>query len=104
MKIKEGILKDNEISLETLEVNLDNTTLLILQGYGGFVMCGDLDVNIYNSLKMKERKFICFKAVGVKTLEQLYEAEIADVCDYATTLGITKGMTVKDGFKVLSKK
>lgn len=104
MKIKEGILKDNEISLETLEVALDNTTLLILEGYGGFAMCGALDVNIYNTPKMKERKVICFKAVGVKTLEQLYEAEINDVSEYAISLGIYKGMKVKDGFEILSKK
>ena len=104
MRIKEGILKDNDISLETLEVALDNTTLLILEGYGGFAMCGALDVNIYNTPKMKERKVVCFKAVGVKTLEQLYEAEIYDLSEYAMSLGINKGMKVKDGFEILSKK
>lgn len=104
MKIKEGILKDNDISLETLEVYLDNTTLLILQGYGGFAMCGALDVEIYNTPKMKERKVICFKAVGVKTLEELYEAEIYDLSDYAKSLGVAEGMKVKDGFEIISKK
>lgn len=104
MKIKEGILKDNDISLETLEVYLDNTTLLILQGYGGFAMCGALDVNIYNTPKMKDRKVICFKAVGVKTLEELYEAKIYELSDYAKSLGITEGMKVKDGFEIISKK
>ena len=104
MRVKEGILKDNDISLETLEVNLDNTTLLILHGYNAFAMCGALDTNIYNTPKMKDRKVICFKAVGVKTLEELYEAKIADLSDYAKSLGIDKGMYIKDAYKIISKK
>lgn len=104
MRVKEGILKDKGISLETLEVSLDNTTLLILQGYGGFAMCGALDVGIYNTPKMKERKVVCFKAVGVKTLEQLYEAEIYEASEYAKSIGITEGMKVKDGFEILAEK
>ncbi len=104
MRIKEGVLKDDVLTLESLEVELDHTTLLILSGYGGFAMCGALDVGIYNTEKMKERKVICFKAVGVKTLEQLYEAPIVDLSDYARSLNIAEGMKVKDGFKILAEK
>ena len=53
MIIKEGLIKDNSIRLETLEVVLDGTTLLILSGYGAFAMCGALNVDIYNTEKMK---------------------------------------------------
>ena len=34
VRIKEGILKDGSIELETLEVMMPGTTLLILEGYG----------------------------------------------------------------------
>ena len=104
MIVKEGILKDNDIFLETLEVNLGNTTLLILHGYNAFAMCGALDTNIYNTPKMKDRRVICFKAIGVKTLEELYEARIADLSDYAKTIGLEKGMYIKDAYKIISKK
>lgn len=104
MRIKEGILKDNDISLETLEVFLDNTTLLILQGYNAFAMCGALDVDIYNSPKMKARNVVCFKAVGVKTLEELYEAEIADLSASAIDAGLQKGMRINHAFQILSEK
>lgn len=104
MRVKEGILKDNDISLETLEVSLDNTTLLILQGYNAFAMCGALDVKIYNTPRMMERNVICFKAVGVKTLEELYEAEIADLSASAIASGLQKGMKIKNAFEILSEK
>lgn len=104
MRIKEGILRDDSISLETLEVELPGTTLLILEGYGAFAMCGALDVNIYNSEKMLSRKVICMKTVGVKTLEELYEAKITDCCKYAQALDITPGMYIKDAFKKLCEK
>ena len=103
VRIKEGILKDGNIELETLEVMLPGTTLLILEGYGAFAMCGALDVNIYNSEKMIDRKVICMKALGVKTLEELYESKIADCCDYAKSLGVNSGIYVKDAFKNLYK-
>lgn len=102
--VKEGILKDNDISLETLEVGLENTTLLLLHGYNAFAMCGALNVDVYNSKKMKDRHVICFRAVGVKTLEDLYEAKIEQCSNYANELEIFKGMRVKDAFKKLSKK
>lgn len=104
MIVKEGILKDNDISLETLEVNLGNTTLLLLDGYGGFAMCGALDVEVYNIPRMIERHVACFKAMGVKTLEELYEAEVYEASNYARTLGIDKGMRVSEAFKILAEK
>ena len=104
MIVKEGILKDNDISLESLEVNLGNTTLLLLEGYGGFAMCGALDVNVYNIPRMIERRVVCFKAMGVKTLEELYEAEIYESSNYAKSIGIDKGMRVSEAFKFLAEK
>ena len=110
MRIKEGVLKDDVLTLESLEVELDHTTLLILSGYGGFALCGALDVGIYNTEKMKERKELNKENVKRKleiakgTLEQLYEAPIVDLSDYARSLNIAEGMKVKDGFKILAEK
>ena len=63
MKIKEGKLLYDSLELSTLEVELKGTTLLLIEGYNAFFMCGALDVNIYNSPKMLERNVICCKAV-----------------------------------------
>ncbi len=104
MRIKEGILKDNDISLETLEVDLGNTTLLILEGYKAFAMCGALNVDVYNSEKMKARNVICIRALGVKTLEELYEAKAVEVSEAGINSGLAVGMSVKDCFEALSKK
>lgn len=102
MKIKEGMLRDNLISLKTLEVDLDNTKLLILSGYNAFAMCGALNVDIYNSPKMVSRHVVCMRAVGVRTLEDLYEAKIEDCSNYAKSIGIEPGIYIKDAFKKLS--
>ncbi len=99
MIVKEGRIVDKGITLDTLEVVLDNTTLLILSGYGGFAMCGALNVDVYNELAKKGRNVFCMRALGVKTIEDLYDAKIEDLSDYAKSLGITKGMYVKEAFK-----
>lgn len=104
MRIKEGILKDNDISLETLEVDLGNTTLLILEGYNAFAMCGALNVDVYNSEKMKSRNVICIRALGVKTIEELYEAKAVEISEAGINKGLALGMSVKDCFEALSKK
>ena len=101
MIVKEGVIKDNYLSLDTLEVALDGTTLLVLSGYGAFAMCGALNVDIYNTPKMFERKVICMRAIGVKTLEDLYEAKIESCSNFAKLKGIVPGMYVKDAFKKL---
>lgn len=102
MIVKEGRIVDNNLSLDTVEVVLDNTTLLIISGYGGFAMCGALNVDVYNKLAKKGRNVLCMRAIGVKTLEDLYDAKIEDLSDYAISLGLTKGMYVKDAFKKIS--
>lgn len=104
MKIKEGILYDNNIKLESLEVSLNNTTLLILEGYNAFAMCGALDCSVYNTPKMLPRNVVCMRAMGVKTLEELYNAEIYEASIAANKLNIIKGLRVCDAFEILSKK
>ncbi len=102
MRINEGCLSDNNIELDTLEVFLDNTTLYILSGYGAFAMCGALNIDVYNSPKMKERGVLAMRCVGVHSLLELYDSVIVELTDSLKDKGITPGMNVKDAFKILS--
>lgn len=58
-------------------------------------MCGALDVGLLNE-KLKDRKIIAGRAVGVKTLEQLLDAPLESVTFEAEKMGITKGMIGRD--------
>lgn len=101
MKIKEGVLPQNK-ELNTVEIELHNTKLILIEGYNAFAMCGALDVSIYNTERMLPRKVVCMKSVGVKTIDELYNSQIYESSIAAQELGITKGMYVKDAFKILS--
>lgn len=98
MIVKQGILKKDGLVLNTLEVELKNTTLLLLEGYGAFFMCGALDVEIY-----KDREVLAGKAVKVKTLEELYNAPVFALTNYAVKLGLTPGMRVYEAFRKISE-
>ncbi len=54
-------------------------------------MCGALDVALLNN-RLKDRKIIAGRAVGVKTIDQLLDAPLESVTEEAEVLGIHKGM------------
>lgn len=93
------------IELSPVEINghtflavtvlLPKTTLLTVSSDKGYIMCGALDVNLLNA-KLKDRKIIAGRAVGVRTVEQLLNAPLESVTLEAEELGITKGMIGKD--------
>ena len=66
-------------------------------------MCGALDVSVYNSDKMKDRKVICGKALGVKTIKELYNSNLVEISNYGKSIGLKEGMKVYEAFKALSK-
>lgn len=99
VKIKRYDYFRDGLKLEALEVELKNTTLLLLEGYDMFFMCGALDTAVY-----KDREVVCGKAVKVKTIEELYEAQIYDLSNYAKSLGLNTGMKVYEAFIQISKK
>lgn len=78
-----------------VSVALPKTNLLVVSSDKGYIMCGALDVALLNE-KLKERKVIAGRAVGVKTIEQLLDAPLESVTYEAENLGITKGMLGKD--------
>ena len=98
MQIKQGLIEKEGLELKYAEIALKNTTLLLIEGYGSFFMCGALDVSVSNN-----REVICGKALGVKTIDQLLNAKIVDLSEYAKTKGLESGMLVYEAFKKLSK-
>ena len=99
MLVKQGIIKKDKLELKYVEIELKNTKLLLLEGYNAFFMCGALDVKVY-----RNREVICGKAIGVKTIEQLLNAEIKELSEYAKLQGLTEGMLVYEAFSKISDK
>jgi uncharacterized protein YunC (DUF1805 family) len=96
---------DHLIELSPIEINghtflavsvlLPKTTLLAVSSDKGYIMCGALDVGLLND-KLKDRKIIAGRAVGVRTIEQLLNAPLESVTWEAEALGIHQGMIGKD--------
>ena len=78
-----------------VSVLLPKTTLLSVSNDKGYIMCGALDVGLLNE-KLKERKIIAGRAVGVRTIEQLLNAPLESVTAEAEELGIHPGMIGRD--------
>ncbi|GHH97637.1 YunC family protein [Neobacillus kokaensis] len=93
------------IDLSPIEINghtflavsvlLPKTTLLAITSDKGYIMCGALDVGLLND-KLKDRKIIAGRAVGVRTIEQLLDAPLESVTMEAEELGIHRGMIGRD--------
>ena len=78
-----------------VSVKLPKTNLLVVTSDKGYIMCGALDVALLNE-RLKDRKIIAGRAVGVKTIEQLLAAPLESVTYEARQLGIVEGMIGKD--------
>ena len=79
----------------SVSVQLPKTNLLVVTNDKGYIMCGALDVALLNE-KLKDRKVIAGRAVGVKTIEQLLNAPLESVTFEAEELGIVKGTIGKE--------
>ena len=84
-----------------ISVELPKTTLLAVTTDKGYIMCGALDVALLNE-KLKGRKVIAGRAVGVKTIEELLEAPLESVTYEAENLGATKGMIGKEALLLMN--
>lgn len=82
-------------SVLAIEVQLPKTTLLVVTTEKGYIMCGALDVALLND-KLKDRKIIAGRAVGVKTIDQLLDAPLESVTIEAEELGISPGTIGRD--------
>lgn len=63
-------------------VKLPKTTLLAVTSEKGYIMCGALDVHLLNN-RLKDRKIIAARAVGVKTIDELLNAPLESVTEEA---------------------
>ncbi|WP_121611150.1 YunC family protein [Mesobacillus foraminis] len=79
----------------SITVKLPKTNLLVVTSDKGYIMCGALDVALLNE-KLKDRKVIAGRAVGVRTIDDLLHAPLESVTHEAENLGITAGMSGKD--------
>lgn len=79
----------------SVSVRLPKTNLLVVTNDKGYIMCGALDVALLNE-KLKDRKVIAGRAVGVKTIDQLLNAPLESVTYEAEELGIVKGTIGKE--------
>jgi uncharacterized protein YunC (DUF1805 family) len=84
-----------------ITVRLPKTNLLVVTGDKGYIMCGALDVALLNE-KLKSRKVIAGRAVGVKTIEELLEAPLESVTFEAESLGAIKGMVGKEALLLMN--
>jgi uncharacterized protein YunC (DUF1805 family) len=78
-----------------ITVKLPKTNLIVITTEKGYIMCGALDVDLLNE-KLKDRNVIAGRAIGVRSLEDLFEAPLELVTYGAEALGIQKGMKGKD--------
>jgi uncharacterized protein YunC (DUF1805 family) len=102
LRIKEvrGMMKKT-ILLEKGEVtgysiDLGKAPLLFLQAKKGYVMCGYLNMNTANKLGD-----IAGRVTGVKTFDEMLNAEVAEVSENAVRIGLKQGMNVKDFLNIL---
>lgn len=79
----------------SISVELPKTNLLVVTNEKGYIMCGALDVALLNE-KLKDRKVVAGRAVGVKTISQLLDAPLESITYEAEELGITQGMIGRD--------
>ena len=74
-----------------ISVELPKTNLLVVTNDKGYIMCGALDVALLNE-KLKDRKVVAGRAVGVKTILQLLDAPLESITYEAEELGVVQGM------------
>lgn len=80
-----------------VQMKLPKTNLMAVTNDKGYIMCGALDIALFNSNeKLRERKIIAGRAVGVRTIDQLLDAPLESVTLAAEELGIKAGMRGRD--------
>ncbi|MCU9593501.1 DUF1805 domain-containing protein [Caldibacillus thermolactis] len=88
-------IKIEDRTFIAVEVKLPKTNLLAVMSDKGYIMCGALDVQLLND-KLKDRKIIAGRAVGVRTIDELLNAPLESVTLEAENYGIKKGMIGKE--------
>lgn len=88
------------IAATAVTVLLPKTTLIAVTTPGGYIMCGALDVDLLNT-RLAERGIVAGRALGVRSVDDLLEAPLADVTDAARALGVEPGMKGRDALRLM---
>ncbi|ASS90349.1 MAG: DUF1805 domain-containing protein [Bacillaceae bacterium] len=96
-------VKIGDHQFTAITIQLPKTNFMAVTAEKGYIMCGALDVALLNE-KLKERKIIAGRAVGVRTIEQLLEAPLESVTTEAEAIGIKAGMTGKEALLKMVEK
>jgi len=88
------------VAATAITVELPKTTLVVVSAEKGYVMCGALDISLLNT-RLAERRIVAGRALGVRSVEALLEAPLADVTDAARELGIHPGMSGRDAVRLM---
>ncbi len=83
-----------------ISVHLPRTHLVIATTPAGYIMCGALDVGLFDRL-LPQRRVVCGRALGVRTLEDLLAKPLEAVTAEARTLGLLPGMRGRDALRIL---
>lgn len=92
----------NGSTFKKIKIELPKTTLLIIANDKGFIMCGALNVAVYDSEKLKPRRVLCASVLGVKTFDEMMSSKLDKVSFAFEELGAYPGMRVKDALYLLS--
>lgn len=89
-----------EVVALAVTVQLPKTMLLAVTTDRGYIMCGALDVALLNT-RLAERGIVAGRALGVRSIEELLDAPLADVTDAARSLGVEPGMKGRDALRLM---
>ena len=92
IKIKNSVFKGIEMELSK------DSSLLVITGDKGYVMCGYLNINT-----AQKRNDVACMVTGVKTIEDILNSKIVALTSAAQKLGISMGMEVKKVLEILAE-
>lgn len=92
IKVKNSIFKGVEMELSK------DSSLLVITGDKGYVMCGYLNINT-----AQKRNDVACMVTGVKTIEDILNSKIVALTSAAQKLGISMGMEVKKVLEILAE-
>lgn len=92
IKIKNTIFKGIELELSK------ESSLLVITGDKGYIMCGYLNINT-----AQKRNDVACIVTGVKTIEDMLNSNVVALTAKAQELGISMNMPVKKALEILAE-
>ncbi|TMN21270.1 DUF1805 domain-containing protein [Lentibacillus cibarius] len=89
------------MNFTAVTVKLPKTNLLVVSNDIGYIMCGALDVDLFNEA-LADRKTVAGRARGVKTIDQLLDAPLEKVTNASSAYGWEPGITGKEALMKLT--